>query len=114
ALDSCRKYKLPIGLATSSPTPVIEAVLKKLDISRYFDTIVSAEKLSFGKPHPEVFLNCAKKLNVESQSCLVLEDSVNGVIAGKAGLMTVVAVPEERNFHDYRYSIADFKIKTLN
>ena len=89
------KLKTPIGLATSSPQKLIDAVLKTLDVKQYFDAIQSAETETQGKPHPAVFLSAAKKMNVRPEKCLVIEDSLNGIIAAKAARMAVVCIPEK-------------------
>lgn len=57
------KKKFNIGLATSSPTALIDIVIEKLRIGKYLKAFSSAEDLPHGKPHPQVYLNCAEKLN---------------------------------------------------
>lgn len=103
-----------IGLATSSSHTLVDAVLNKLNTRSYFQSIVSAEFLQYGKPHPEVFLKCASELGIEPKNCLVIEDSVNGVIAGKAAQMRVAAVPDQEHQTDPRFVIADMRVNNLN
>ena len=95
---------IPIALASSSSTEIINAVLYKLNLQDSFQIINSAENLNYGKPHPEIFLNTAKDLNVIPSQCLVFEDSFYGMIAGIAAGMRVVTVPE--NFSDKRFDIS--------
>ena len=71
-----------IGLATSSPQRLIDAVLDALNIRTYFDAVHSAELERYGKPHPAVYLQTAASLGLNPNACLVIEDSLNGVIAG--------------------------------
>ena len=59
-----------IGLASSSPMRLIDAVVDKLNIRSYLNAITSAEYLPYGKPHPQVFLNCAQLLNVPPTVCI--------------------------------------------
>jgi sugar-phosphatase len=113
ALEICEKAGLKIGLATSSYHNIIEAVLDKLDIRHYFETIHSAEYEKFGKPHPAVFLTAAEKLGVDPLECLVIEDSLNGVIAGKAARMKVIAVPEKSHNCNPKLILADQIIESL-
>lgn len=113
ALEFFRNKKFPIGLATSSNHVLIEAVLSKTETALYFNEITSAEFLQHGKPHPEVFLKCAENLKVPPQNCLVIEDSVNGVKAGKAAGMTVIAIPDAEHKDDERFGIADYKLNNL-
>lgn len=113
SLRACQNLCLPTGLATSSNYQIINTVLKKINRDSFFKVIESAEGLKYGKPHPEVFLNCANKLNVDPTKCLVIEDSVNGIIAAKAAGMRVAAVPDPLQFIDPRFSIADYKFSDL-
>ena len=102
-----------IGLASSSPLRMIEALTRHFDIYGRFQAVVSADAVELGKPHPAVFLHCAKLLDAQPHECIVLEDSINGVIAGKAARMKVVAVPDVLHFDDPRFTIADHKIPSL-
>ena len=112
-LTYLQKEQYKIALGTSSNVLLMNTVLDELGIRPYFDAVCSAEHLEYGKPHPEVFLNCSKILGVKPKECLVIEDSVNGVIAAKAAQMKVVAVPEEHNRHNPRFAIADYRIDSL-
>lgn len=103
----------PLAIASASSIRIIDAVIKKLKIKKYFTIIHSAEFEEFGKPHPAVFISTAKKLNVLPQNCLVFEDSLNGVIAAKAARMKVIAVPENIHYDDPRFTVADEKWKNL-
>ena len=73
----------------------------------------SAEKLAYGKPHPEVFLLCAHAHDVHPSACVALEDSVNGIISAKAAGMKVIAVPEEKNRNNPKFAIADLILNSL-
>ena len=114
ALDFFKKSGLKTAVASSSKHHLIDTVLDKLGIRKYFDAVHSSEDEKFGKPMPDVFLSAAKKLGVEPEKCLVIEDSANGVLAGKRAKMTVVAVPNERDFSSKDFDIADYKIRSLN
>ena len=58
-----------------------------------FGVVVSSDEVAHGKPAPDVYLEAARRLGVDPHACLVVEDSLNGVRAGKAAGMTVVLVP---------------------
>lgn len=75
---------MKIGLGTSSYTILIETVLSTLSITDAFCVTHSAEDEEFGKPHPAVYLSVAKELDVQPNKCLVIEDSLNGIISGRA------------------------------
>lgn len=112
-LDMLANNGFKIGLASSSPLRMIEALIQHFGLREKLHAVVSADAVSLGKPHPAVFLHCAALLGVSAHECLVLEDSVNGVIAGKAARMKVIAVPDAYHFDDPRFSIADQKLASL-
>nr|WP_295867693.1 hexitol phosphatase HxpB [uncultured Chitinophaga sp.] len=101
------------GLASSSPLRLIEAVLAHLDIREYFQAVYSAEFEDYGKPHPAVYLACAKALHADPLDCIAFEDSVTGMTAAKAARMTTVVVPELHNRHDPRYALANMQLDSL-
>ena len=113
-IDYCDQRKFVTGVATSSSNELVTAVLKKLNLSGHFKAINSAEFLKYGKPHPEVFLTCAELLNVLPFNCLVIEDSINGVIAAKAAQMKVIAVPDEEHLQLNGFHIADFTCANMS
>ncbi|MCD6543586.1 MAG: hexitol phosphatase HxpB [Flavobacteriaceae bacterium] len=113
ALDYFKEKGLKIALASSSATSLIEAVIDKLQIKKYFEFIESAEYLDFGKPHPEIFIKTANKLGVQASECLVIEDSFNGVLAAKAALMKVIAIPDDESKSDKRFVIAEYILNDL-
>lgn len=99
-----------IGLVSGSTKNQIEFVLNALGIRDCFDVIVSADDITNSKPNPEGYLKAANILGVTPSECIVLEDSFNGTIAGKAAGMTVVGVV---NLATQDISCADLKIKDL-
>lgn len=113
ALDFFREKCLPIALASSSTTELISAFLDKFSLREYFTVIVSAEKETYGKPHPAVFLNTAKKMHCDPVNCLVLEDSFHGMIAAKAAKMQTIAVPDKHGLSDPRFGAADLVLSSL-
>lgn len=113
AIEFFKQKKLPLAIASASSNALINTVVDKLNIRESFTLIQSAEFMQYGKPHPEIFIETANQLGVPVQNCLVLEDSVYGVLAGKAAKMKVVAVPDHENYHKTGYCIADHKITSL-
>jgi beta-phosphoglucomutase-like phosphatase (HAD superfamily) len=80
----------PKAVASSSRLKRLHAKLRQTGLFGYFDPhIYSGEQVENGKPAPDLFLHAATALDVEPASCLVIEDSVNGVLAGRAAGMTV-------------------------
>ncbi len=102
-----------IGLASSSPLSLINTVTRLLNIEQHLQVCTSASDLAYGKPHPEVYLNCAAALQAAPMQCLCFEDSYNGMIAAKAARMKCVVVPEHKNAKDPRWNASDLKIGSL-
>jgi len=114
AIALCKAQGLKVGLASASPLHMLEKVLEMFDLRSSFDALASAEKLPYSKPHPQVYMDCAAKLGVDTLACVALEDSVNGMIASKAARMRSIVVPAEEGQHDPRFALADAKLVTLN
>ena len=97
----------PIGLATGSVHHIIDEVLKMEELRQYFRCIVSSEDVSMPKPSPEIFLPASKQLNIEAKYCCVIEDTINGIKAGKAAGMKVVAITNTFSIEQLTKSGAD-------
>jgi beta-phosphoglucomutase family hydrolase len=91
-LESLTKGKFRMAIASGQIREVIDAVLSKIQISDYFESIVSGEDTKEGKPHPEVFLTAASQLGIKPHECVVIEDSGPGVEAAKAAGMKCIAL----------------------
>lgn len=107
-LQFLKEKGLKIGLATSSYSVLIKQVLETINAAHYFDFTHSAENEANGKPHPAVYLSVAKELNVSPLNCLVIEDSLNGIISGKAARMKVVCIPEKTHSPEPKLIVADY------
>jgi HAD superfamily hydrolase (TIGR01509 family) len=83
----------PLGLASSSNRHLIDLVLELAGVANDFQATVSSEEVGAGKPAPDVYLETAKRLGVESARCAAIEDSTNGIRSAHAAGMTVIAVP---------------------
>ncbi len=108
---STRNFK--IGIASSSPNELIEMVIDMCGIKKFVNATSSAEHLPYGKPHPQVFLDCAEQLQANPVECICFEDSFNGMIAAKAARMKCVVVPHRSQQKEERWSAADLKISSL-
>jgi beta-phosphoglucomutase-like phosphatase (HAD superfamily) len=83
----------PVAIASSAHGDIIAAAVDALGLHEVMGAFVSSDEVPLGKPAPDVYLLAAMRLGVPPDRCLVVEDSVNGVRAGKAAGMTVVLVP---------------------
>jgi HAD superfamily hydrolase (TIGR01509 family) len=83
----------PLGLASSSNRPLIDLVLERAHLARYFRATVSSEEVGHGKPAPDVYLEATRRLGVEPARAAAVEDSTSGIRAARAAGMRVVAIP---------------------
>jgi len=113
-LDFFTVKNIPMAIASSSQTDIINAVLDKTSIGKYFKIVHSAQNEKYGKPHPGVYITAAEKIDIDPKHCLAFEDSPNGVLAAKAAKMKCVVVPDQIIKTDNRFSIADKIIDSLN
>jgi sugar-phosphatase len=112
-LDYFSQKNFKIGLASSSPLRLIASAIAHMGISDRFHAIASAEFETHGKPHPAVYLACAKQLGSSPLECIAFEDSVTGMTAAKAARMKTVVVPEAHNRQNKRYALADVQLNSL-
>ncbi|KAG0490986.1 hypothetical protein HPP92_007849 [Vanilla planifolia] len=107
------KHRIPIGLASNSIKKHIGIKIShQLGWKELFSVIIGGDEVNEGKPSPDIFIEAAKRLGVESSCCLVIEDSPVGVKAAKDAGATVVAVPSLQNQIE-RYSVADHILHSL-
>ena len=83
----------PLGLASSSPRILIDAVLDRAGLAGSFAVTVSTEEVAKGKPAPDVYLEAARRLGVRPGRCVAVEDSTNGLRSAHAAGALVIAVP---------------------
>ncbi|MEL6150062.1 MAG: HAD family phosphatase [Chloroflexota bacterium] len=87
---------LPTAIASGSHPALLNIVTGDAALQPHLAHVVSADEVARGKPHPDVYIETAARMGVAPANCLCLEDSGNGILAGKAAGMIVIAVPDER------------------
>lgn len=102
-IQKLKKEKMPMAVASASRIDFIELVLSELSIDFYFDAIASSQEVPKGKPEPDVFLLAAKRLNVEPSCCLVIEDSLNGMVAANKAGMKCIGLVQKGNLDSNIY-----------
>jgi len=107
--------RVRIALATMSPREIIDDLLRKRDIAKYFDVVISASEVEKPKPDPEIFLKCSEQLNLNPKYCVVVEDSVFGVKAAKtAGMRCIAVTTGSYSANELRKEGADMIIPSVN
>lgn len=119
ALDSVHKLaesgRFRMGLASGSPTGVIQHVLALTGLEKFFEVMVYGDDMKHGKPAPDIYIEAMKKLGVTDPARAVgIEDSGNGIRSLKAAGMKVVAAPSPAfPLGDDLLALADRHITTL-
>jgi len=101
-----------IGVASSGPRGNVDSLLRHLSHAKCISATVSADEVTHTKPHPEPFLLCASKLGAIPEKCVIVEDSVYGLQAGRAAGMSTIALTgtsQERELSSY----ADLVVSSL-
>jgi HAD superfamily hydrolase (TIGR01509 family) len=99
-LEELKKRGIKIGMATSNSTELVNVVLDHLNAHEYFDEIHTSSEVKHGKPFPDIYLLVAEKLGVSNDRCLVFEDILPGIWAGRAARMKVCSVYDKYAHQD--------------
>ena len=93
-LEYLKENNYKTMVATSSNRDRVDVILKQAGITQYFDGEICGDEVVNGKPNPEVFLKACKKVNVQPEEALVLEDSEAGIKAAHDGGIKVICIPD--------------------
>lgn len=96
-LRAARELGWKVGLGTGSLRDRVEARLARLGVLDAFDHLVTSGDVARGKPSPDIYLELARRLDVDPAECLVLEDSLPGCVAAIAAGMRVIGCPSTVN-----------------
>jgi len=112
-IQSLKKNQIKIALASGSPREFVNFVVSKLNLKKVFDAVISLGEITNSKPNPEIFLLAAKRMNIDSKDCLVIEDAHLGVLAAKnAGMKCIGFINKDSGDQDL--SKADLIVDDLN
>lgn len=103
------------GIATSNSQDLVRLIVKSLEIEEYFDSIRTSCEVLRGKPSPDIYLLVAEDLKVKPEECLVFEDVIHGIMAGKNANMKVCAVYDDlsKDQTDEKIHLADYYIHSM-
>jgi HAD superfamily hydrolase (TIGR01509 family) len=109
------EMNLRLAVATSSVGASARPFLDRTGITSFFSIIITGEEIERGKPHPDIYMRVAEKLEVSASVCLVIEDALSGIAAAKAAHMRVAAVPDTRFIDVRQYKkAADYVLGSLS
>lgn len=111
-LDYCKENGIKLGIATSNSRQIVDMVMKERGIEGYFDCIMTSCEAKKGKPAPDIYLLTAQQIGVPPEKCLVFEDIVFGIQAGKSAGMEVCAVEDAYSVYQWeeKKRLADYHI----
>lgn len=114
-LEYLKEHHIPAGIATSNSRELVDVVIEAHKIKNYFTSIRTSCEVPKGKPSPDIYLLVAKDLNVEPSRCLVFEDVLQGVMAGKKAGMKVCAVYDEfsHDADEEKKKLADYYVYSM-
>ncbi len=112
-LENCRERGIKLGIATSNSRELVENVARVHGLHDFFDCIMTGSEVERGKPSPDIYLAVAERLQVPPERCLVFEDIVPGIQAGKNAGMEVCAVEDDysADAREQKKSLADYYIE---
>lgn len=115
-LISLRNNRIPAGIATSNSRELVEVIIEKHQLKEYFASIRTSCEVEKGKPSPDIYLLVARDLGVDPTRCLVFEDVLQGVMAGKNANMKVCAVYDKFSEKDLEQKkrLADYYIHSIS
>lgn len=113
-LECCKQRGMKLGIATSNSQTLVESAAESLSLRRYFSCIMTACEVNKGKPAPDIYLAVAERLGVSPGKCLVFEDILPGIQAGKNAGMSVCAVEDaySADIREEKCRLADFFIES--
>ena len=109
-IEKAKDSGLKLAVASSSSSFHVENMMERFELTKHFSALCGGDLVENSKPAPDLFLYTANKLNVSPEECIVIEDSGNGVRAGKAAGMTVVGY-QNPNSGEQDLSLADFVVE---
>ena len=93
-LHELGEAEIPLALVSASSMELLNAGLDRIGAHR-FHTIIDGDSVNVGKPHPEGYLLAAERLGVAIEDCIIIEDSINGTVAGREAGALVIGVPDQ-------------------
>lgn len=115
-LKELKNRGISMGIATSNSKELVELVIGKLGVSEYFKSIRTSCEVAKGKPSPDIYQLVAKDLEAEPAECLVFEDIIAGITAGKSAGMKVCSVYDKKSEGDTKkkQELSDYYIHSFS
>ena len=112
-LKAANEKGIPCILASSSPRKQVIKSLKRAGVYQHFKDVVGGDMFDHSKPEPDIYLTAASLAKVPVQDCLVMEDSLNGLIAGRGAGACTIMIPDVVPYSGAHMSYCDYLGDTL-
>jgi|TARA_B110000090_G_scaffold199603_1_gene239694 beta-phosphoglucomutase len=91
-LSNAQEHKIPMCIGTSAPKENVSFTINGLGLGHYFKSVLDDRSVTKGKPNPEIYQKCAQSIGLPNEQCIVFEDALAGIEAGKAAGSKVIAL----------------------
>jgi HAD superfamily hydrolase (TIGR01509 family) len=115
-LEHLKQENIPAGIATSNSRELVDLIVEKHQMQEYFTSIRTSCEVAKGKPSPDIYLLVAQDLGAEPSRCLVFEDVLQGVMAGRNAKMKVCAVYDKFSEKDQieKIELSDYFVHSIS
>lgn len=112
-LKTMKENAIPTAVVTSSPNRMLHKLMQHFQLEDYFNAFFSAQDVTYGKPHPDVYIKALHHFHSSPYDAIAFEDSVNGMIAARSAKIQTVVVPEPAKFNDKAFGLAEIKVRSM-
>lgn len=112
-LETMKEESISTAVVTSSPNRMLHTLMQYFQLEDYFNAFFSAQDVTYGKPHPDVYLKALHHFQTSPYEAIAFEDSVNGMIAARSAKIQTVVVPEAAKFDDKAFGLAEVKVRSM-
>ncbi len=103
-LKKCHEKGIKLCVATATQKNLAEISLKRLGLYDYFDFIVTCDEIGVGKESPDIYIECAKRMDCAPCETAVVEDVLHGIVTAKCAGFYTIAIEDETS-HNYKEEI---------
>ena len=112
-IDRLYSMGVKMAIGSSSTSEMVYYIAERFNLSEKLGAIVTGDDVALGKPHPDIYLTCAKKLGIPPADCLAIEDSTNGLLSAIAAGMDCAAFLGT-NIHGLDTSMATHRFESFD
>ena len=112
-LNFLKSHNIKVALATSSTKQLLDNYFAYTNLYPYFDVVITNDMVEKGKPNPDIFLKASQELAINVEDIIVVEDSINGLKAAKAGRLKTVFIEDQWSMTKDKIVYADYVLSNM-